>query len=107
MNENTTNYMMLGRLQRDCNFYLGFGMRNADYALYCKDEKEQINEMLKIYNELPLKPLWLKVADILQYAEQMNVNIKHKFLLKTTDLIIRTWQKIRYWKELYPNHFQK
>lgn len=100
MKETRYNYMMLGRLKRDCDFYLGYGMRNAEYSLYCKDEKEQIKEMLHIYNSLTLKPVWLDVTDILRYAEQMKVNVSYATLLKTKDSVLRAWQKVVRHKKL-------
>lgn len=95
--------MMLGRLKRDCDFYLGCGMKNAEYSLYCKDEKEQIKEMLHIYGVLTMKPVWIDVKTILWYAEQMRVYVKHGFLLRAEDFILRTWQSILYRKALRIN----
>lgn len=94
------NYMMLDRLKSDCDFYLGYGMRNAEYSLYCKDEKAQIKKMLHIYNSLTLKPVWLDVTGILRYAEQMKVNVRYATLLKTKDRVLRAWQKVVHRKEL-------
>lgn len=96
----TQYYRMLSRLESDCKFYLGCGMRDARYALYWKDERKHIKEMLHIYDCLVLKPVWLDVDGILRYAEQMGVSVRHASLLKVKDRILRSWQRILYWKEL-------
>lgn len=66
------NYMMLGRLQMDCEYYLGYGNRYANH-LYYKDEQKQINEMKKLHNSFPedKKPEWLTYAQILEYEKLM------------------------------------
>lgn len=66
------NYMMLSRLQSDCNYYLGNGGRNIK-SLWADDEEEQIDEMKKIYNSFDddKKPEWLTWEEILEYEKQM------------------------------------
>lgn len=96
----TQYYRMLSRLESDCKFYLGCGMRDAKYSLYWKNERAQIKEMLYIYGNLTLKPVWLDVEGILRYAEQMGVKVRHASLLKAKDRVLRTWQTVLYWKEL-------
>ena len=66
------NYMMLGRLQMDCDYYLGYGNRYQGH-LWAKNEKEQIEEMKKIYNSFSddKKPEWLTMDQILGYEKQM------------------------------------
>ena len=93
-------YMMLSRMESDCRFYLGEGSRDARYSLYMRNEKAQISEMLHIYDRLTLKPVWIDVKTILWYAGQMGVSIKHGFLLRAEDFILRTWQSILYRKAL-------
>ena len=34
------NYMMLGRLCCDCEYYLGYGGRNANHCLWAHDEQK-------------------------------------------------------------------
>jgi len=70
--EETFNYMMLSRLQMDCDYYLGNGNRYKKH-LWAKDEKEQISEMKKIYNwfEKDKKPEWLTYDKILEYEKEM------------------------------------
>ena len=71
--EEKFNYQMLGRLKSDCDCYLNYGNRNKN-RLWAKDEKEQINEMKRIYNLFTdsKKPLWLTWEEILKYEERMD-----------------------------------
>jgi hypothetical protein len=66
-------YMMLGRLQSDCEYYLGFGGRNAEHALWAHDEKSQISIMKDLHNSFGEndKPQWLTWEQILGYERQM------------------------------------
>lgn len=50
--EEKYNYMMLGRLCADCDYYLGCGNRYAGH-LYYKNEKEHIAAMKDLYNWFP------------------------------------------------------
>jgi len=68
--EEKFNYMMLGRLQSDCAYYLGYGNRNKD-RLYYNDIEIHINEMIKRYNNCPINPEWLTIQQILEYKEIM------------------------------------
>ncbi len=67
------NYMMLGRLQSDCDYYLGYGGRNAEHALYYKNEKEHIEAMKRLWKGFPknAKPQWLTYKQILAYEKEM------------------------------------
>ena len=93
-------YMVLSRLEADCKFYLGCGMRDARYALYWKSERKHIQEMLHIYDCIALKPVWLDVAGILRYAEKMGVEVRHASWLKAKDRVLRFWQIVLCRKEL-------
>lgn len=66
------DYMMLGRLQMDCDYYLGYGNRFTGH-LWAKNEVKQIEEMKKIYNRFTddKKPEWLTMENILEYESQM------------------------------------
>lgn len=44
----TFRYMLLGRLQADCEYYLGFGNRNTK-RLWAGSEERQIDFMIKLY----------------------------------------------------------
>ena len=65
-------YQLLGRLQSDCEYYLGFGNKNPD-KLWAKNEIAQIEKMLEIYNALPVKPEWLTREQIYDYSNKMDV----------------------------------
>ena len=70
--EEKFNYMMLGRLKTDCEYYLGNGNRYAK-NLWAGDEQEQIKEMKKIYNSFSedKKPEWLTYDKIIEYEKLM------------------------------------
>lgn len=67
------NYMLLGRLKSDCEYYLGYGDRNAKHSLWAKDEQKQIDKMREIYDSLKIKPKWLTIEQIDEYAARMGV----------------------------------
>lgn len=67
-------YMLLGRLQADCEYYLGFGNKSSR-RLWAGSEKAQIEYMTKIHdifreNE---KPEWLTMEQIKEYSNAMGV----------------------------------
>ena len=66
-------YMLLNRLQCDCNYYLGYGSRNAQHCLWAHDKQKQIDKMRELYDLLPVKPEWLIREQIDEYAARMNV----------------------------------
>lgn len=65
-------YMMLGRLQSDCEYYLNNG-NHCTGRLYHQDEKKQIAAMKELWNGFPedAKPEWLSWAQILEYEKEM------------------------------------
>lgn len=65
------NYMLLGRLQMDCEYFLGNGSRNTKY-LWAGSVKDQISEMKSIFNSLAEKPEWISMEDILRYESLMH-----------------------------------
>lgn len=67
-------YMMLGRLQTDCDYFLGNGQRSVN-NLWGATIEEHIAEMKKIWNELEAKPEWLTMEQIEDYERQMSENI--------------------------------
>lgn len=67
------NYQLLGRLQQDCDYYLGHGNR-AKKHLWAGDEAQQIAKMKELYAALPEKPEWLTLARIEQYEAAMTSN---------------------------------
>ncbi len=64
------DYQLLGRLQQDCEYYLGFGARNKKH-LWALDEAAQIQKMKDVYAALPEKPEWISLADIEMYEQAM------------------------------------
>jgi len=65
-------YMMLSRLQMDCEYYLGFGNRVEKY-LWGLNVPDHIAEMKKLWNSLPAdaKPEWLTMEQIETYEKDM------------------------------------
>ena len=70
--EESYRYMMLGRMQSDCEFYLGWGHRNSG-RLWAKDVKKHIRYMKAIWESFPedKKPVWLTWEQILDYETKM------------------------------------
>ena len=65
-------YMLLGRLQADCEYYLGFGNRNTN-RLWAGSEERQIDFMIKLYDSFSAdeKPQWLTMDKIKEYEKEM------------------------------------
>lgn len=72
MNNLTFNYQLLGRLEQDCTYYLGYGNRQKR-VLWALDEQEQINKMRELYNSFPedKKPNWITLEKIAEYENIM------------------------------------
>lgn len=70
--DNQFNYMLLGRLASDCDYYLGNGNRH-DKRLWAGNVDAQIKEMKRLWNGFPkdAKPEWLSMDDILTYEKKM------------------------------------
>lgn len=68
--EDTFNYQLLGRLQQDCDYYLGHGNR-AKKHLWAGDEAEQIKKMKDLYASFQEKPEWITPAAIERYEAEM------------------------------------
>ena len=73
MEHHKHNYMLLHRLQCDCDYYLGYGGRDAKHALWAGDEQKQIDKMRELYDLVPEKPEWLTREQIDEYASKMGV----------------------------------
>ena len=63
-------YMLLGRMQSDCEYYLGYGDRNAKNLWGCNEESH-IKYMVLLYNILDVKPEWLSKEEIVHYGLEM------------------------------------
>lgn len=66
------DYMMLSRLQSDCDYFLGYG-NGYEGHLYYKDVHEHCNEMEKLYKSFSDsdKPEWITLEQIEKYREDM------------------------------------
>ncbi len=65
-----SEYMLLSRMQMDCNYYLGAGNRNSKH-LWAGTPKEQIEKMKELYSKLVVKPEWLSEKNISDYEKAM------------------------------------
>jgi hypothetical protein len=65
--------MMLGRLQMDCEYFLGHGNRNEKH-LWAGNVKDQLIEIDKLWEALPdeAKPEFLTPDQIEDYKLKMN-----------------------------------
>lgn len=75
-NEKKYQYMMLGRLKSDCEYYLGNGNRNSG-CLHQKNENKQLEAMKAIWNSFneEEKPEWLTWKEIIEYEKAMCVEL--------------------------------
>lgn len=64
------NYQLLGRLQQDCEYYLGNGGRSKKH-LWAGDEAAQIQRMKELYEGFREKPEWITPEAIEQYEAAM------------------------------------
>ena len=63
-------YMMLSRLQSDCEYFLGYGNR-CEKHLWADNVVEHIKEMKRLWNVLVIKPEWLTLDQINVYETKM------------------------------------
>lgn len=65
-------YMMLSRMQRDCEYFLGYGNRSVT-ILSESDPQHHINRMKELWKELPAdgKPEWLTWEQLLNYEKEL------------------------------------
>lgn len=68
--EETYKYMLLSRMQTDCEYFLGYGYR-SEKRLWAQTVDKHIEFMLIIYDCLIVKPEWLTLADIQKYESAM------------------------------------
>lgn len=65
-------YMMLSRLQSDCEYYLGYGNRNP--KILCNNNvQDHISRMKELWNGFPegQKPEWLTWEKIMEFEKLM------------------------------------
>ena len=65
-------YMLLSRLQSDCEYFLNYGCGGS--RLWAPSVEEHIAKMKELWNKLPKKPEWLTMEQIEQYEKDMLVN---------------------------------
>lgn len=63
-------YMLLSRLQADCEYFLGCGGRSPR-CLWAGEVKGQIAKMRELWGLLPQKPVWLTAGGIDEFEKKM------------------------------------
>lgn len=63
-------YRLLSRMEQDCKYFLGNGNRHEKF-LWSGSVKEQIADMLFIWDSLKEKPKWLSREQIKAYEKEM------------------------------------
>jgi hypothetical protein len=71
LDESNFNYQFLGRLQQDCEYYLGHGGRSKKH-LWAGDVDAQIAKMKEVFSALPEMPEWITLERIDQYQVAMS-----------------------------------
>jgi hypothetical protein len=84
-NKEKDNYMLLYRLQQDCEYFLGFG-NGSENRLWAGNVKDQIAKMKELWENLSVKPEWLSYEEILNYEKEM---LKKQPDERFTDVIIK------------------
>ena len=72
------DYQFLGRLQVDCEYYLGYGRRNPKW-LWAGNEKDHIALMKEVYTYLSekfVRPEWITWDDIVEYGKKMCAEVE-------------------------------
>ena len=64
-------YMLLDRMRADCEYFLGYGNRNARHLWANEGAETHIKYMKYIWEFLPEKPEWLTMEDIENYEKRM------------------------------------
>ncbi len=67
--EDTFHYMLLSRLQSDCEYFLGYG--NGKNSLWGGSIETIIQKMKELWEQLPVKPKWLSYEEIEEYERKM------------------------------------
>ena len=66
-------YMLLGRLESDCKYFINTGKTNVK-ALWSGSVQDHIEDMTALYNSFSddKKPEWITLEKIKEYEKQMN-----------------------------------
>lgn len=68
-------YQLLGRLKRDCDYYLGAGGKNEKH-LWAGTAEKQILKMRDLYESLVEKPEWLTEDELKHYEKEMLLDLE-------------------------------
>ena len=75
-------YMMLGRLRSDLDYFFGAG-RNNEKQLYYGRIEEHYKEFVKLWKLLPIKPEWLRATEIIEYKKKIHNFLFYKYESKS------------------------
>jgi hypothetical protein len=70
ISEDTFHYMLLNRLQTDCEYFLGYG-NGSENRLWSGSIETIIQKMKELWEQLPVKPEWLSYEQIEEYERKM------------------------------------
>lgn len=70
MDNNGFNYMLLGRLETDCEYFLNYG-NGCEKHLWAHNVEAQIAKMKELWEVVEEKPVWLPFDQILIYEKEM------------------------------------
>lgn len=79
-------YMLLDRMKQDCLYATGWGV--GSHYLAGDKAKVHIEEMIKIYNSLIIKPKWLRLKDIKRFYNKIK-RAQHYFHNGDEEAILR------------------
>lgn len=68
-------YRLLGRLKRDCDYYLGAGGKNEKH-LWAGTAEKQILKMRDLYENLAEKPEWFTEDELKHYEKEMLLDLE-------------------------------
>jgi hypothetical protein len=75
MSDHSFEYQMVCRLVMDLEFFFGWGNK-CEKHLFCDTLSEQIEELEKQYNQLPVEPEWLSRKELNEWIETCNKELQ-------------------------------
>ncbi|MFT6879128.1 MAG: hypothetical protein ACJARG_000052 [Arcticibacterium sp.] len=67
---NKFNYMLLGRLRMDLDYFFGNGQMHGRH-LYYPEVGVHMREMINLWKRLPIKPQWLRATELIEYKRRV------------------------------------
>lgn len=93
--ERRMDYMILGRLKSDCDYFLGNG-NHYPGCLYYKDVDKHIQEMKNLWNSFSedLKPEWISMEQIENLEKEMkkeNIENEEDFISASLSINVKNY----------------